>query len=339
MANYTGLNFQRIVPHATIPGLIQPVVENIEWQMLFAEKTHYGSEGLEALYANKLTAYSTASKVAGASTWSDDNPTPTASFGQTVAPYYRIRSRFIQDKITEAKFSKMNFGVSQEQLGFTLAKQGIYQRKALGAIYGYDPSKNQGLAANVGVSIPMPNDSETHGTVVTYLPNELYAFLISQIREMLNISYGKLKPVIIASSWRVIHYLQTSIVPLGAYQVNGGGTASVAQVMQNVIDPIMAGMFRFVPMSFLQAQNPGDPDRMYIVSPGLSESEAEETISPMNKIPNNIYANTMYDEVFDILTETNPTIDGITSTNVYSLLSIPIVTRKEAIREITMIYQ
>lgn len=335
----SGLNLMRVLPSSANPNILHPLVEGFDWYKLVSEITNFGEEGDEVHYLMTLENFVSASQVVGVNTWIDSVDTPNATIGQKAAPYYRLVGSYNTSDITSKKMQKLNLKISEEELMKALVLQGMTQRLALGVLFGFDPEKTQGIMSNAFKTEALPADSAGNTTLKGYVAGELAVYLLDQFRDMLNYSFGFMKPVVVAGSRRAINYIRTHIVPLTAYQNRGAGTASVAEVLQNVIAPIANLPIEYVPTSYLENGVDGK-DKLVLVSTGLTTSEMMKTtdMNIINTIGGGYVPNIYMDKIYELKQFRNPARNGIQNVMIDSIITPPIVTRKEAIKVIEFTY-
>lgn len=339
MSNIVGIQQSRLYPSSQNPNLIADLVEQFDYEKLISGHTHYGSEGQQAHYINTVSVYNTPSVVGNAMSWRTDQDTSSLSLSNMVVPYYLVSSVWHTDPQTSAALSAMGLNISQEELGRMLSIQGMKQRRALSYLFGVDPAYTQGIVNGSGVAAVLPADSKGVTHLVGYQPTEIYEYFVGQIRTMLNYSFGMLKPVRIFSSWRVINYLQSVIVPLTSNQLPGAGTGSVTTTMKYVLDPILQGQFEFYATSYLQdSSTTTENDTLLIISPGLSVEEmAINELNATNKLGGNV-PNLYVDEVIEGREWISPPDGGRIRHTIESIYSVPAIVRKLAIKKVTVPY-
>lgn len=193
-----------------------------------------GSEDM-AVYVNHLDLRS---DVAAAQ--SPANNLPSASLAVTYfnTPTYLIRTRAIWDHHDTARGGEWNLSVPS---ALDLAAfQGIFQQMRTGLLYGFNPANGEGLLNTSGATtVTLPPDSYGNATVSTYDNGQMALWFLSQIvaiKSRMWQSGGNIKnKIVVISPQRVFLQLaEAGIVQVTSYQRPGAGTATVAQVIQNV---------------------------------------------------------------------------------------------------------
>lgn len=282
----------RINPSVVAQGILVPQIQNVDFDKYIGAKTNLGGNAEEMLYI--VTANNINSETSVGQQWAQELTRQSYSLGQIGLPYYRINAYSEYSENEKDKFEKLSNGVSLPQFLENLAKQGINQRKHQGILFGFDTSKPQGVLANASI-VTMPADSNAKTTLTEYNVAELQGFLASVARGVMDASYGTLKPVILASSVRVINYLRTAIVPLLDYQNAGGGVASVGAVYEEVIGRwLNVGNVTLIADDLLKGT---DKDKMVFIAPGLDNVSSLPDDVNQNLVGeyNSITYNTMYD--------------------------------------------
>lgn len=328
-----GLNLKRIVPHGVIPGLLARVHEDIDYNKLLAETTKYGGEGDDVSYMMKLDNVSTASQVGGANVWTDNIIPPSATFDQILIPYYSIWAKYNTNPMTENKLNKLGVGVSEKRLKEALCLTSMNQRRAHGTLFGYDNTQTQGIYNNAISTIALPNDSNSQANLSSYVPGELAEFIISILRDMQNVSWNRLKPIIIVANIDAINYIRSKIVPYSAY-FQQGSTQTVAVMANNITNEFAGFSIDYVECSYMKGRGTGGKDVLMFIAPGLSKQESSDRKATnfIDSIADNQYMNTFIDEPLELQEGTNPPVYNVQDNWLRSVVSPGIVLRKEAVR-------
>lgn len=282
---------QRVAPSIVLPGILTPQVQNVDFEKYIGRKTNFGDVKYEMLYI--VTANNINSEVSVGQQWNHELNRQSYSLGQTALPFYRINAYVEWDLNEEEKFKALANGVSLPNFLENLAKQGINQRKHQGILYGFDPQFSQGITSNVTVH-NFPADSKGKTTLLEYNVMELQTFLAGLARSVMDASFGMAKPVVFASSVRVINYIRTAIVPVAGY-IDKGSAASVGQVYDRVVSEWLGvGKVEFVADELLKSKT---KDTILLIAPGMDEQPGVDESVNQNLVgeENSIKFNTMYD--------------------------------------------
>lgn len=285
----------RVNPSVVLPGILTPQIQKVDFEKYIGSKTSLASTKDEMVYV--VTAQNINSETSVGQQWNQGLTRQTYSLGQLGLPLYRINAYIEYDENEQAKFEALSNGVGLPNFLENLAKQGINQRKHQGILFGFDSTKSQGIVAN-STDSNLPADSAGANTILTYNIAELQAFLSQIARSVMDTTFGASKPVVIASSQRVINYLKTAIVPLASNQANGGGVESIAQTYSKVISKWLGvGKVDFVADDLLKEAGTNSKDIILFIAPGADSQEAVSEDVNQNLVGdlNSINYNTMYD--------------------------------------------
>lgn len=296
----------RLHPSATLPGLLVPQVQDVPFEKYIGNATNFGSMSKEAIYLTSVTNINSETQVG--QQWGSQRAKQSYTLGQISAPYYRIEAYLEWNIIEQAKFEELSNGVALPNFLENLAQQGINQRIHEAILYGFDPATelSQGILANATTST-LPQDSNKKDTITGYNVAELQAFLSGIVREVMNASYGMLRPVTIASSSRVINYLLTAIVPLTESQQPGSGVDTVAGLANRVMSWLGAGQVEFIRDETLIDETNTIGDKIVFIARGM-DNQQENAAESQNLVGqfNSITFNTWFDRAeglmqFDVL--------------------------------------
>ncbi|WP_186157949.1 DUF2184 domain-containing protein [Burkholderia gladioli] len=195
-----------------------------------------GSEDLY-VYINSLDLRTETQASQGAPNYLP-SATLTANYWATAT--YLIRTRAMWDHHDTAAAAAYSIGLPAAQ---DLAqRQGIFQQMRTGLLYGFNPANGEGLMNTVGATaVTLPPDSYGNVTLTDYDNGEMALWILAQIvalKTRMFQSGGNIKNTIrIVSPQRVFLQLTYgSIVQVVQYQRPGAGTATVGQVIQNVVE-------------------------------------------------------------------------------------------------------
>ncbi|EGV1470932.1 hypothetical protein JF110_001657 [Campylobacter jejuni] len=238
-----------------------------------------------------------------------------------------------------AKFEALSNGVSLPNFLENLAKQGINQRKHQGVLYGFDNSLKQGITSNATV-VNMPADSGAKTKLTEYNVSELVEFLASVARSVMDSTYGTAKPVVFASSVRVINYIKTVIVPL-LDSANAGGVDSVGGLYERVVsDWLGVGKIQFIPDELLRENTSDRKDTILLIAPGLDNQTKlpQDVNQNLAGELNSITYNTMYDAGIGLTKMNRPDDFGIFSSWLTYKMTPGATLRSEAVASIAVQY-
>jgi hypothetical protein len=119
-------------------------------------------------------------------------------------------------------------------------RQAAFQIMRNGLLYGFNPTNGEGLLNAAGAtSIPLPPDSASNATVVTYDNGQMAFFIIAQISAIktrtnqLGIGH---KFVIVGPQRTLGAFEYQNIVQLTSYQRPGAGSTSTAGLIKDVLE-------------------------------------------------------------------------------------------------------
>lgn len=332
-------NVQRIYPSVSRPGVILPVNQNADFAKYFAEITKYGKESSAALYQDVISNYTTPTSIG--QQWRGSIDQVDLTNKQLAYYYYTIQAAYSFTRQQAATAADILQGISLADLLDKLSRMAINQRRHYASLFGFDPSETQGLI-NLATSESLPADSDSNQTITSYIVAELFAYLNEKVRDIMDVSYGTLKPAVIVSSPRIIHYLQTAIIPLTSYLDVGSGTESVAGAFSKVSGQWLGiGKIEFVSDYLLQETGTNSTDQILFIAPGLSKQEAiSEEFSQylLDDIPSNA-ANTFMDSAGGLIKSTNPELHRTTSYDLSYKTTAGAVTRQDAVFVVEAAYE
>lgn len=327
--------FTRVAPSVVLPGILAPQSQSVDFDKYIGNKTNLAGKADEALYVTAIENINSETSVG--QQWNENLTNQGYTLGQIQVPFYRINAYMEYDENEQAKFESLSNGVSLPAFLENLAKQGINQRKHQAILFGFDNSLNQGLTANATLST-MPADSKGKTTLLEYSIPELQIFLSTLVREAMNNSFNLIKPVVFASSVRVINYLKSAIVPVGNY-IEAGGVSSIAQVYERVAaDWLGCPKIEFIADDLLYSKD--GQDSILIVAPGMADADKVSDDVNQNLVGtfNSITYNTMYDASEGLIRKQNPDNFGKMSALLTYKMTPGVSLRKEAVIEVKVKY-
>lgn len=316
--------------------MLAPQVQGVPFKSYIGAFTNHGSMAAEAAYILDITNINSETSVG--QQWGRQLANQSFTQGQISAPFYRIEAYFEYDVVEQAKFEALSSGTSLHSLLENLAKQGINQRRHEAILFGFDPATNfnQGILANATES-NLPADSVGNSAITSYDVAELQAFLSTIIRNVMDASYGMLKPVTIASSSRVINYIQTAIVPVTESQKDGSGVDTVGGLLQRVVNWLGAGQVVFIKDEKLKDDTNGD--KIVFVAPGLdSQDQGDPEGENLVGEENSIRFNTWCDEAEGLTGWDYPMAGGVFAKKLSYKMTPGITLRSEAVQVVVAPY-
>lgn len=328
----------RISPHIALPGLLVPQVQQVPFERYLGNKTNMGSMGKEYAYITMVTNMNSESQVG--QQWGSQLANQQYTLGQIQVPYYNIEAYVEYNVDEQAKFEELSNGVALPNFLENLAKQGINQRRHQIILHGFDGTADlsQGILANATTS-NLPADSAGATTLTAYIPSELVKFLAQVIRNVMDTTYGMLRPTIIASSSRVINYLATAIIPLQDSQKDGGGIDSVSGLFNRVMGWLGVGNVEFIQDSTLEGTGANGADKLVFIAPGLDgQVQADEQSQNLVGSLNSITYNTWADYAEGLMRFDAPPDKGIYSAKYRMKMTPGVSLRSEAVRVVEIPY-
>ena len=333
-------NLRRIFPNVALPGVLSKLYEKIDYKKALGDITKHGERGVDAVYKLVLDNNSSNTAVGTASTWMNNMPKNEASVSQLEAAYYKIGSSIQTTADSEAKFLKLQAGISEYELLKAISFQAMAQRKAYMTFFGANPNKKEGLFNNVGETTALPEDSGKNATLTSYIPGELLEALAGELRAIQNLSFNMLKPLVIVAPLDAINYLKSKVVPLTNYQQKGAGTDSVAGTLESIVYDMNGLQLEFVSCSYLKGKGNGGKDVMLFIAPGITQEEmGKDSTAYLNDVLKDNYINTLMDEALPLTETINPSINGVNSWFVEHIITPGIVLRSDAIRALEYQYE
>ena len=260
----------RRAPYTVSPGYVIEKVQNTDFKKYLGSMTQLGNRSDNAYYVNTILRASTPSAIG--MQWGDSEVV-SADNGQMGFFHYAIRTRYEFTDHDADKFAAIT-GVSLQSLSEKLCTMAINQRLHRMVLFPADPSEtSQGILAN-GTAGSFPADSDANTTIKSYNPWELVQVLAEAARDAMDNSYGQLKPVVLASSVRVINYLKTAMVPLIDAQMKGSGTYTISGAYSEIIGKALGvGEITLIADDLLKGTATGGKDYILFVSPGLDDAD------------------------------------------------------------------
>lgn len=328
----------RLYPSAAVPGILTPQVQDVDFKKYVGKETNFGTLDKNAVYITSVTNINSTAEIT--QQWQTEFTNQTYTLGQIKAPVYMIKASLRFNEQEQRQFESVANGVALPDFLENLAKQAINQRRHEGVLYGFDPATdlNQGILANATES-NLPADSAGNTSITSYNAAELQAFLASIIRDVMNASYGMLRPVVIASSPRVINYLHSVVVSLTESQQKGAGIDVISGLLGRVMDWLGAGKVEFIQDVTLQDDTNGD--KIVFVARGMDEqSENVSDADSQNLVGthNSIKFNTWVDKGEGLKVYPYPVMGGTYMKDLWIRMTPGITLRSEAVRVVKAPY-
>lgn len=327
----------RLYPSGVVPGILTPQTQDVDFKKYIGSTTHHSSDlSNNAIYMASVTNINSQAEIS--QQWQSEKTNQSYTLGQIKAPCYYINAMFKFNQQEQAQFEAVAQGVSLPDFLENLAEQAINQRRHEAILYGFDPATdlNQGILANATQS-NLPSDTAGADSLTGYNPAELQQFFAGIIRDVMSSSYGMLRPVVIASSPRVINLLHTLIVSLTESQKPGAGVDSVSGLLGRVMHWLGAGNVEFIQDVTLQGET---QDKIVFVAPGMdSQSESVGTEDSQNLVgfKNSIKFNTWVDDG-GLRKFPKPVEFGEYATKLVRRMTPGVTLRSEAVRVVTAKY-
>lgn len=320
----------RIVPSKVAAGIVVPQTLSVDFEKYIGAKTNYTSAADEMLYivaANNINTETTVGQQ-----WGQDLAKQSYTLGQIGLPLYKMSAYVEYSYDEEAKFNTITSGIGLSMFLDSLAEQAINQRRHAAILFGFDYSLNQGILGNA-IETNLPADSNNKTKIKEYDLAELQNELLFNAREVMQSSFGIAKPSVLATSPRIMAYLQSNVVPLLQSQKDGGGVDSVAGMYERIIGQWLGvGSITLVSDPLLENPAGDDYDIIAFVAPGIWEQGSDSNGENIAGALNSITYNTMYDSGEGLMRQTRPDDFGKVS-RLFSYKMTPGATiRSEAVR-------
>lgn len=229
-------SFVQVLPSYIMPETLMPYT-----QASGAFETLASAAPLVRLGEGDLYAYikriELTTTMAGGQSAYNQLPGVNFTFSQISAPTYLMRCRAQWDHHDTAAVAKWGVGIADmHRLGM---RQANFQLQRNGLLYGYNPVNGEGLInAQGATAIPLPPDSNSNDTIVTYDNGEMAFFLLSQISALKTrtnqLGIGR-KFVVLGPQRTLGAFEYQNIVMLVQFQTKGAGSTSTAGVFKDVL--------------------------------------------------------------------------------------------------------
>lgn len=327
----------RVNPSVVVPGILAPQLQNVDFEKYIGHKSNLGDLADEMIYLPVINNINSETSVG--QQWASPLTQQSATISQVSLPFYQITAHVTYDIAESAKFEKLTNGVSYPLFLEALAKQGINQRKHQGILSGFDSTTPYGILANATIA-NFASDSAGVDNITGYKTNELQALLVKYARQVMDASFGTLKPTIIASSVRVINYLKTAVVPTGEY-LKSGGVDSVGGSFSEIVGKwLETGQLQFIADDYLKEAGTQQKDLILFIASGMDSQGGfgDDINQNLAGEFNNITYNTFYDACAGLMQHTKPEIFGEYSAQYKYKMSPGATLRSEAVLKIEAKY-
>lgn len=192
-------------------------------------------------------------------------------------PTYRIRSHAEWDHHDAANMSRWGVNIAE---GYRLAnRQGIFQTLRNMELYGVNASNGEGFLNSGGTAVTLPPDTFGNTTVSTYDNGQMALWLLQQLLNLKTATYqlGKPHRFVFLGPQRIIGQLElVNIVQLTSYQRIGAGSATTAQVVQEVAKACEGDVIEFCYDDTLIGQGAGGADMVILHMPEVEQPNGPE---------------------------------------------------------------
>jgi hypothetical protein len=226
----------RVQPSHVLPGLLMQYTQrSAAWELIAnGAPLPQLDEGDLFVYATRVDVRTV---VAGGQHAYNSLPSAAITLQQMGTPTYLARTRAEYDHHDTAAAAA--WGVPIVEAHRLAMRQGIAQQGRNALLYGWNPTKGEGLlnAANA-VSTTLTADSNGNTTVMTYDNGQMGLFLLNIIAQALarTLQLGQPTRIAIVAPQRVLaQFSLVGIVQLTQFQRPGGGTATTAMLIQDVL--------------------------------------------------------------------------------------------------------
>lgn len=184
-----------------------------------------------------LKTLSIRTRVAGSQAAYNQLPSVSLVANEISTPTYRMRVRAEYDHHDISAAG--NYGVSLPQAQSLGMRQAHFQQTRNALLYGFNPQNGEGLLNTVGATaVNLPADSNGNTTVQTYDNGQMAFFLLAQVTALKTRMYQLGMPlrIEILGPQRILGAFEyQGIVQLTQFQRTGAGTASVKNLIQDVL--------------------------------------------------------------------------------------------------------
>ena len=202
------------------------------------------------------------------------NSLPSASiigeFYGTATYLLQARSEF--DHHDEAAMGRWGADINSAQ---SLARdQGIFQQLRNGNLYGFNPANGEGIVNQVGATaVTLPPDTFGNTTASSYDAGQMGGFYLQQILNAKTRMYqlGMPARISIVGPQRILGLIQYNVVQLTSYQRPDAGSASTAELIENVSKGAGGDVIEWGFDDTLQGQGVGGTDLVIMTLPEIKK--------------------------------------------------------------------
>jgi len=223
-------------------------------------------------------------------------PGATLIPGYRSTPTYRIRAHAEWDHHDAANMSRWGVNIAE---GYRRAnRQTIFQTLRNLALFGFNSNLSEGLLNTPGATaVNLPPDSFGDVSVRTYDNGAMAIFLLSVIQQMKNrtFQWGIPHRFVFLGPQRVISQFETiNIVQVTSYQRVGAGTATTAQVVEQVLKETQGDAIEWAYDDTLIGQGQGGTDAIICIMPEVKQPTGPEwDTNEFAKLEPNLAATTL----------------------------------------------
>jgi hypothetical protein len=176
-------------------------------------------------------------KIAAGMSAYNELPSVEVVMSMVSTPSYLFRVRAEYDHHDTAAMG--NWGVpivAAQRLGM---RQSHFQMLRTACLFGMNPANGEGLINADGVTtVPIPADSNSNDTVVTYDNGEMGLFLSQQVQAIktATMQLGMGRKFVFLGPQRTLGQFEYNVVQLTQFQRPGAGTASTAGLVKDVLE-------------------------------------------------------------------------------------------------------
>lgn len=266
-------SFVQAHPSYVMPEIIMQYAQASGFQEMLAGGDVMArlGEGDLFVYAKKLELRT---KVAGGQVAYEQLPSVTVGASPISTPTYLLRARAEYSHHDTAAAGK--WGVSLPEAQRLGMRQAIFQQMRTAALFGMGQA-TEGLVNTTGATASnLPADTNGNTTISTYDNGQMAFFLLQLIAGIKQRTFqvgGKTIKIVILAPQRVITaWAYYGIVQLTQFQRVGGGVASVAGTVEEVMH-FNGDDLRIVPDDTLQGAGAGGNDLILIGMPELNKPD------------------------------------------------------------------
>lgn len=275
MANLSPAQFV-INPSFMEPGVLMPFTQSSGWAECLADGQPLPrlSEGDLAVYMKRIDLRT--KTAAGQSAY---NSLPSVSIVSSLisTPTYLLRVRAEYDHHDTAAAGRYGYSIAEAyRLGM---RQGMFQLARSAGLYGFNPASGEGIVNTPGaVAVTLPPDSNGNTTISTYDNGQMASFFTQQFLAIMTRTnqLGQARKFTILGPQRTLGLMQINIVQVTQFQRDGGGTASTAMVVDEILSMAGGGQVTWAYDDTLIGKGIGGSDLVIMVMPEVQQPPARK---------------------------------------------------------------